>query len=778
MSASPSGLPNGRTPNSGVPLPMRRPKPADPLRRPKERRPRRPPPPGTSATNTNGLAIVGNSKPHTKTVPHITNQTAPTNPLPIPTQTILLTGGGAETSGFSSIPDGPYQDFPLITTKRALMEGLRHHVARFTAKKPVDPRNEAEFTRPVRLHRRDPRAPLAGAGGAVKDEDGEEVETDPKALAEEREREKLEEARAEREKQREFNLSQIAPSADGAKKSNALKTGARQRYGKQTEEAEAERKLNYEEALPWHLEDFDNKNTWVGNYESALSGGYAMLILQPDNTFRMVSVEKWYKFTAKNQFKTLTIEEAEKRMSKKSKEPRWFMDAQKASKDVKQESKATSKLFVGKLGKAEDADASIRNALGRSEDADADDLDFEEDRFADDEENPTFEGEEDEAKEAQERIKKDQLQANIFDLKDEKEFEKAEAQERKQKELQKRLGKDTRKAFKKREKNYLYESDDSDKNPYSSSSESEDTETERLKEEERKKEEDKKAALEREKQKFQSSEKLPSGASSKGTNTPSGRPKHSDPLKKGPSSSLKRPGSPNLSEASGTESARKKHKKNHGSSSQSTHTSTPLPGSRPMSPAPSDPSRPQPPLQRKSSIIKLSVEPSKLHEISATTPRPSDHNKRSRTAAGSGSEAEATGGEMSSDGAKKKRIKLRMGGSSKSGTPQGSRAGSPVPAAQAGGAGAQRGSVSVANGARAGSPAGTSTPTLRLAPATEDEIIKSIPAQGTTIGELLALFKGRVGDRGRFISLIKANSKYGQDKKLRPKNDEPAPAAA
>lgn len=72
-------------------------------------------------------------------------------------------------------------------------------------------------------------------------------------------------------------------------------------------------------------------------------------------------------------------------------------------------------------------------------------------------------------------------------------------------------------------------------------------------------------------------------ASSKGTNTPTGRPKNSDP--RDGRKSLKRPGSPNLSDASESESARKKSKK-HGTSSQPSRTSTPAPGSRPMSPAP------------------------------------------------------------------------------------------------------------------------------------------------------------------------------------------------
>jgi transcription initiation factor TFIIF subunit alpha len=173
------------------------------------------------------------------------------------------------------------------------------------------------------------------------------------------------------------------------------------------------------------------------------------------------------------------------------------------------------------------------------------------------------------------------------------------------------------------------------------------------------------------------SSKLASGASSKGTNTPSGRPKHSDPPKK--AKSLKRPGSPNLSESSGNESSRKKHKKKH-ASSQPTGTSTPTRGSRPMSPTPSS-SQPVP--RKLSSVLKLTAAPSKLAGIPSGPPntRPAHGNAMS--------DGEATGGEMS-DTSRPKPTKLRFA------TPSGSRAGSPAPG---------RISSIGAGGGRAGSPA-------------------------------------------------------------------------
>lgn len=95
---------------------------------------------------------------------------------------------------------------------------------------------------------------------------------------------------------------------------------------------------------------------------------------------------------------------------------------------------------------------------------------------------------------------------------------------------------------------------------------SDDSEDEQAKEEERKAEEEK--------------NQKDSMASSKGGNTPSGRPKHADPLKKGSATATrKRLGSPNVSDASGTDTSRKKGKSKHASSQP-----TPQPSSRPMSP--------------------------------------------------------------------------------------------------------------------------------------------------------------------------------------------------
>ena len=261
-----------------------------------------------------------------------------------------------------------------------------------------------------------------------------------------------------------------------------------------------------------------------------------------------------------------------------------------------------------------------------------------------------------------------------------------------------------------------------------------------------------------EKGKGKDPDRISSGASSKGTNTPSGRVKHSDPMKR-TASGNKRPGSPNLSDASGTDTMRKKQKKKHGSSSQPTARSTPVPGSRQLSPAPSssapDNTRPGMP-HRQSSILKLSVESNKLSEISSVAPRPDQ--KRSRVGAGSGSEGEATGADVS-DGNRKKKMK-RKGGSPQSHSRSGSRAGSPQPNRD--GHGSSRAGSPGAQPQKRGKsilciwPRHNITKCSAGLPVTQQEIVDAVPNEGIRTAVLLKKFEARVMDRKVFVDTCKA----------------------
>jgi transcription initiation factor TFIIF subunit alpha len=461
MNPSPASGTPGRTPGStpnGAPRPIiRRQKPADPLVRRKP--PRRPPPANSTASKNlpnNGLPSRQPNSASTATRSFKTNADL-LNPLT--TISLKDAGTGIAQSGFTTASPGTYIDYPVIMTKRQIKEGLRHHVARFHSKDLVDPSDEKIWTRPVRLHRRDPRAPAPGQKLQELDAKDQEIEE---------EREKQDAIRAQREAQRAADMAEVAPSMSNP---NSKRLGIGQKKITQvfrkdeTEEQRANSQLKYEEALPWHFEDFDNRQTWIGGYEAALSSTFAQFAFK-DGKFYVAPVEKWYRFTQKRTF-TKTQKELEAEEAKRyGEEPKW-LQAYKQGAEVKkaeeQNRMATNRLYSGGL---ERPTAARRLPINKDRE-DADEIDFEED-VADDDEDPVYEGDVDEAiKETEKRIKKDQLQANIFDLKDEQSYDLAEELEKLENEARKEEGKRVRKALMKRERNYIYDTDTD--NPYSES---------------------------------------------------------------------------------------------------------------------------------------------------------------------------------------------------------------------------------------------------------------------------------------------------------------------
>ncbi|KAL2833662.1 hypothetical protein BDW59DRAFT_138028 [Aspergillus cavernicola] len=706
MASTPTNDPTSRTPTGSSggapPMRIRRPRAADPLVRPK----RKTAPKGPWGSGQAPRSFP--SRPATSTTQSETVNIPPAK-------------SDFAANGFSGpLLSETYVDYPLVITKRAIKEGLKHHIARFASKKVVDPRDESQFTRPVRLQRRDPRTrqhePNADKGQA-----GQRLSSETSNQIDDLEREEVEARKAAREKERAENLSQIAPSIGSApKRTNVPKQKTQQVFKTDmTAEEIARTRIKYEEALPWHLEDFDNKNIWVGNYEAALSETHAVFILESTGKMTMIPVEKWYRFNAKNQFKTLTIEEAEKFMAKKIKDPRWFMEKQQQQaqrKELEQFAKQR-KVYAGKQG------------TPAAEGLEAGEMDFEEDRFADDEEHDDLFNEDEDAKAAEKRIKQDQLKANVFDLKNEKDYEKEELREKKEKEAQRVLGKKVRRALQKREKNYDYSSG-SDVNPYTDDESSDETDAEKIKEEERKSEEEK--------------NKKDSATSSKGNTTPSGRPKHADLSKKAVAgASRKRLGSPNVSDASGTDTSRKKGKNKHSLSQTPTQ-----PGSRPMSP------------------------------VASSIPGNKKRVRNIIPGAGSASDvdgAAGSGGEMSESG-KSKKLKLNPPSVMSQGeTPQGSRAGSPNLVVGKNFSGSRASSPESLRGLNLTGQTRLSTPGPTTAQSfpTPAEIHAAIPASGILSTDLLKIFRPRIGEsrenHRHFIAIVKDVGVYGkEDRLLRP----------
>jgi transcription initiation factor TFIIF subunit alpha len=403
-----------------------------------------PTPPATTTRTTTAAAPT----------PPAATTTTTTTTAPTPPTATTSTTTAAPTP--NTEPEPEWLEFKLTTTRREILAGYKHHVMRLQSKRLVTPMDPEEFTMPVRLHRRDPQAPLQGAREQMLNA---QLAAEKKA-ADAKDPE-LAEARAKKVALKAEQQAKIAPYGDTLKKKKGKTT--QQVYAPKEEE----KKLRYEGQFPWFVEDFDNKNTWQGQLENPLSNGtYATFVLD-DGAFRMIPIENYYKFTEKNKFKPLSIEQAENTLKNAKQTPRWLMQLTK-QEEKKQEMEeqernlnALRRFHTRKGGR-------VDNVPRKSETADADDLDFEDDRFADDEETPIMEGDEEENREIENRIRKEQLSANVFDTRDENEYEEEARQQRRFQQLRKKQGKKVRKELRKREGNYTYETD-SDENPYASS---------------------------------------------------------------------------------------------------------------------------------------------------------------------------------------------------------------------------------------------------------------------------------------------------------------------
>ncbi|KJZ79433.1 hypothetical protein HIM_00902 [Hirsutella minnesotensis 3608] len=596
MSAPPPGGHNGvpRTTKKPNPLrPMRKkPRPANPLVAPSQKSASKPgQKPGPEALR--GAAVKG------KGIEEARKQY----------------GGWSETP-----PKFPFTDIPIMTTKKALLEGMRYHMIKFNQTKvndkPIDPTDQDAFARPVTLHRRDPRQPPPGRVPKVEEPETNQID--------EKEAERLAQIKAEREAQRAIDQAKIAPVAKEVNPKRPKKQKEEKTMFNRAPKSEAAKRdadLRYEEALPWHLEDADGKNVWMGSYVAALSGSTVAFMIDK-SVFRMVPIEKWYKFTSKPPFEPFTIDQAEAFMNKKMDVGRWVMKDEER-KAGQNDLEATRRLFYGR-GPMIKTESDTFKAASRAEKLEHDELDISGDEFQDDDEAPLFERNDDEeTKESKERIRREQLGANLFGDGDEQEVDK-ELQEQLREELERqKYGKTTKKALIKRDREDIYESDNSTDNPWSSSSDDESSDEEG---EENKEDENKETDGKDGKDGQADTKEKSKAAGPKGT-TPQGKQKQGDLLKKG--KSLKRAGSPTLSESSGNESSRKKMKK----------SAVTAPGSR------------------------------------SDTPLSQSNAMRRPNA---GSDGEATTGELSDGAGPRKKAKLA--GTGGKGSPSASRANSPNPA--------------------------------------------------------------------------------------------------
>lgn len=253
-------------------------------------------------------------------------------------------------------------------------------------------------------------------------------------------------------------LADVAPDGGGRAKRGNTRRKTRQLRVLD----ENAKKLRFEEFYPWVMEDFDGYNTWVGSYEAGNSDSYVLLSVEDDGSFTMIPADKVYKFTARNKYATLTIDEAEKRMDKKSGEvPRWLM------KHLDNIGTTTTRY-----DRTRRRLKAVSDQQGGEDDEHQDnsevELDYDEE-FADDEEAPIIDGNEQENKESEQRIKREMLQANAMGLRDDEHQEEEDDELFNEKKIDEE-GERIKKALQKTELAALYSSDDEEINPYLSES--------------------------------------------------------------------------------------------------------------------------------------------------------------------------------------------------------------------------------------------------------------------------------------------------------------------
>lgn len=354
-------------------------------------------------------------------------------------------------------PSSGYRDIPIVTTAKALREGSRYHVMRFPqptgpgGRGAIDPTDQNSFTRPVLLHRRDTRQPPPGyVSKRQKKEETPEEET-----ADDKEAERLEQVKAEREAQKAADQAKIAPTVKEMISKRPRKQKDDQVIANRmpkTEKGRKEASLRYEEALPWHLEDVDGKNVLAGRYVAALSEANVALVFD-GSKYRMIPIEKWYRFTHKPPYQSdgEDDETGDKKKKKDAPLAGWMTRTLK-KREEESESKNEFRNSGKRLGPA--------RAPAYANDVRGDEIDMEGDEFADDDENTGFDNDED-TKISNDRIRREQLGANLFGDADEKEVD-AEEERKLRRELERKLAsRKLKKTLKKRENVDDVESDES-----------------------------------------------------------------------------------------------------------------------------------------------------------------------------------------------------------------------------------------------------------------------------------------------------------------------------
>ncbi|KZS91230.1 Rap30/74 interaction domain-containing protein [Sistotremastrum niveocremeum HHB9708] len=342
---------------------------------------------------------------------------------------------------------GTFTDYKIITHDPI---GRKYNVVKFDSKKPI---TIQQWNRPVRMNRKNPKpihdsadfddrsvTPMLGLDGKpVIGPDGKPVLVYP-------------DGKVVQPKDKQKPLPSKAGGPGGKKMP----------FKKKTKQVipipEEQRKMRKEERFPWVLEDGSGKETWTGKMDEVMDKNshwafFMPMVPTPTHNydhFLFVPAHRWYKMQKRPHYRTLGLEEAEEEIARmqKSKNPQhWLM--RRKGKQISDASAATFKAEAegrtGGLGESSQISASgftqgpggrrlkavDYGQRGRFEEDDEfgdsegrrrkkeqggegeiDELEFEEDFADDDEQGDPDPMDDEEAKELEERLKKEYRQAN------------------------------------------------------------------------------------------------------------------------------------------------------------------------------------------------------------------------------------------------------------------------------------------------------------------------------------------------------------------------------
>ncbi|KAG0001881.1 hypothetical protein BGZ80_006015 [Entomortierella chlamydospora] len=373
-----------------------------------------------------------------------------------------------------------HTDYKLVSTSRDVL----HHVMRFHSTKDVDP---TAFTAPVKLHRKRNESSSNyrgyynnkysnqnnagnkdGGGDDKKDGAGDKKDGANGAPA---------------APTTGADMSLIAPFGGGNRNAKMLfKRRTRQIFFGD----DKERQKKEIESAPWVVEDYDSKNSWTGQLEGGQHANYVLFVFSDDG-FKVVPADKWYTFSPKIPYTTLTSEEAEEQYQKSQKQNnsiRWLMKSKNKAKAEDGEEGMEEDIETDHLMTVDheddagyDEDEAKERKKKRGKHGDVDEMDFDE-VWQDDEEMPAeMPGFEDDAK--------DDPRSKHGPAMDSDEDEDEEDSKGRLTET----GKAVKKALLKLEKNKVYASDD-DKDPYASDKDSSDSDLDEIDKEKEKKEDE------------------------------------------------------------------------------------------------------------------------------------------------------------------------------------------------------------------------------------------------------------------------------------------------